>query len=62
MLKRSEIYGNQQGKGVYFTDCLDTCWFYGGPGDNKENMNKIPAIGDIFIFFMIIKYFPYNKI
>jgi len=43
MFRRSVKRGYQHGKGVYFTDSLDTCWFYGGPEYNKENMNKIPA-------------------
>ena len=57
MLRRSKISGYQHGKGVYFTDCLDTCWFYGRPGDNRENMNKIPAIGDIFTAIASLVYY-----
>ena len=38
----------QHGKGVYFTDTLDYCWFYGGAESNRSNKNKIPDIGDTF--------------
>ena len=31
----------QHGKGVYFTDMLDYCWFYGGEKSNRSNGNKI---------------------
>ena len=42
----------QHGKGVYFTDSLDNCWFYGGSENNRQNMNKIPPIGDTFTAIM----------
>ena len=48
----------QHGKGVYFTDMLDYCWFYGGT-DNRCNGNKIPKIGDTFTFIANAIY--YNK-
>ncbi len=32
----------QHGKGVYFTDTLDYCWYYGGEKGNRINGNKIP--------------------
>ena len=48
MFRRSETAHYQHGKGVYFTDSLDYCWFYGGNVDNRANKNKIPNIGDIF--------------
>ena len=38
----------QHGKGVYFTDMLDYCWFYGGQKNNRSNGNKIPKLNDIF--------------
>ena len=38
----------QHGKGVYFTDMLDYCWFYGGQKDNRSNGNKIPKLDEIF--------------
>ena len=39
----------QHGKGVYFTDMLDYCWFYGGK-TNRSNGNKIPKIDETFTF------------
>ena len=48
----------QHGKGVYFTDMLDYCWFYGG-ADNRCNGNKIPKIDDTFTFIASAIY--YNK-
>ena len=38
----------QHGKGVYFTDMLDYCWFYGGQKDNRSNGNKIPKLNEVF--------------
>ena len=38
----------QHGKGVYFTDMLDYCWFYGGQKDNRNNGNKIPKLNEVF--------------
>ena len=38
----------QHGKGVYFTDNLDYCWFYGGQAGNRSNKNRIPKINDTF--------------
>ena len=49
----------QHGKGVYFTDSLDTCWFYGGPKGKRANVNKIPNIGDTFTAITSMVY--YNK-
>ena len=57
IFKRSETSGYQHGKGVYFTDSLDTCWFYGGMGNNRSNMNKIPKIGDTFTGIASIIYY-----
>ena len=48
----------QHGKGVYFTDMLDYCWFYGGT-NNRCNGNKIPKINDTFTFIASAIY--YNK-
>ena len=39
----------QHGQGIYFTDVLDNCWFYGGT-DNRCNGNVIPKIDDTFTF------------
>ena len=30
LFKKSETQSYQHGKGIYFTDLLDYCWFYGG--------------------------------
>ena len=46
--KKSIYKCYQHGKGVYFTDTLDYCWFYGGEESNRSNKNKIPKIGDTF--------------
>ena len=46
----------QHGKGVYFTDMLDYCWFYGG-ADNRCNGNKIPKIDDTFTFIASAIYY-----
>ena len=39
----------QHGQGIYFTDVLDNCWFYGGT-DNRCNGNVIPKVDDTFTF------------
>ena len=49
----------QHGKGVYFTDTLDYCWFYGGEESNRCNGNKIPKIGKTFT--LIANSIYYNK-
>ena len=59
LFKKSETSGYQHGKGVYFTDSLDTCWFYGGPKGSKINIDKIPGIGDTFTSIANMVY--YNK-
>ena len=51
---RIHIYG----EGVYFTDSLDYCWYYGGP-DNRQNINIIPKIGEIFS--LIASFIYYNN-
>ena len=48
----------QHGKGVYFTDMLDYCWFYGGK-DNRSNGNKIPKKDATFTLIACSIY--YNK-
>ena len=70
MFKRSEESGYQHGKGVYFTDSLDYCYFYGGSNDKKHNMNNIPAnrynmnrippVGDIFTAICSLVYYSKN--
>ena len=59
LFKNSETSDYQHGKGVYFTDSLDTCWFYGGPKGSKINIDKIPGIGDTFTSIANMVY--YNK-
>ena len=49
----------QHGKGVYFTDLLDYCWFYGGEVSNRANKNKIPKINETFTLIACSIY--YNK-
>ena len=49
----------QHGKGVYFTDTLDYCWFYGGEKSNRCNGNEIPKIGKTFT--LIANSIYYNK-
>ena len=46
------------GKGVYFTDFLDYCWFYGGI-HNRININEIPKVDDNFTLIVNSTY--YNK-
>ena len=57
LFKRSQESGFQHGKGVYFTDSLDYCWFYGGNVNNRANRNKIPNIGDTFTSIISLVYF-----
>ena len=59
MFKKSIERCCQHGKGVYFTDNLDYCWFYGGLKNNRDNTNKIPRIGDFFTAITSCVY--YNK-
>ena len=47
----------QHGKGVYFTDTLDYCWFYGGEKSNRSNGNKIPAINETFTLIACSIYY-----
>ena len=48
VFKKSTERCYQHGKGVYFTDTIDYCWFYGSSKGNRENCNKIPKIKDNF--------------
>ena len=57
---RSEKKGIQFGEGVYFTDSLDYCSFYGGPKNNRSNMNKIPSVGDYFTAICSVVYYDKN--
>ena len=45
------------GEGVYFTDSLDYCWYYGGNENNRENINKIPKIDETFSFIASSIYY-----
>ena len=54
----------QHGKGVYFTDMLDYCWFYGGK-TNRINGNKIPKIDETFTLISCSVYYDekgYRKV
>ena len=52
---------NQHGRGIYFTDQLDYCWFYGGK-TNRENVDNIPRINNKDEdFTMIASSIYYNK-
>ena len=57
LFRKSETSGYQHGKGVYFTDCLDYCWFYGGAVNNRYNINKIPRIGESFTAIASFVYY-----
>ena len=49
----------QHGQGIYFTDVLDNCWFYGGI-DNRSNGNVIPKIDDTFTFIACSTFYDRN--
>ena len=49
----------QHGEGVYFTDTLDYCWFYGGK-DKRNNGNIIPKINDTFTMIACATYYDNN--
>ena len=57
--KKSVDRHYQHGKGVYFTDFLDYCWFYGGEESNRANQNIIPKLNEAFT--LIACYVYYNK-
>ena len=50
----------QHGKGVYFTDMLDYCWFYGGEKSNRSNGNKIPKNNETFTLIACSIYYDKN--
>ena len=56
MFRKSTKEHYQFGKGVYFTDLLDYCWFYGGI-TNRANQNKIPKINETFTLIACSTYF-----
>ena len=51
----------QHGKGVYFSDKLDYCWYYGNEKDNRFNINKIPEKGVNDTFYLIANSIYYNE-
>ena len=53
--------GYQHGKGVYFSDKLDYCWYYGNEKDNRFNINKIPEKGVNDTFYLIANSIYYNE-
>jgi hypothetical protein len=59
LFRRSEYKCYQHGKGVYFTDVLDYCWYYGGAESNRANKNIIPKVDDTFT--LIASSIYYNK-
>ena len=56
MFKRSETHSYQHGKGVYFTDSLDYCWYYGG----EKHFQIIPKVGDNFTLIACSIYYDKN--
>ena len=59
--RKSQDKCYQHGKGVYFTDFLDYCWFYGGAEDNRANKNKIPKVGDTFTLIASSIYYDEKR-
>ena len=47
----------QHGRGVYFSDMLDYCWFYGDKTNNRANKNKIPKKDDTFTLIACSTYY-----
>ena len=56
---KKSINRTKYGQGVYFTDLLDYCWYYGGI-NNRKNVNKIPNIGDTFTLIASFVYYDRN--
>ena len=59
--RKSQDKCYQHGKGVYFTDFLDYCWFYGGAESNRANKNKIPKVGDTFTLIASSIYYDETR-
>ena len=57
---KSEKAHYQHGKGVYFSDKIDYCWFYGNKDDNRINMNKIPQKDETFTMIACSVYYDKN--
>ena len=49
------------GEGVYFTESLDYCWYYGNTGGNRENLNIIPKIDETFTLIASSIYFDKTR-
>ena len=60
--KKSVDRHYQHGKGVYLTDFLDYCWFYGGVESNRSNKNRIPLINDTFTLIACSTYYDKSKL
>ena len=54
---KSEKKCYQHGKGVYFSDKIDYCWFYGNKEDNRINKNKIPKKDETFTMIACSVYY-----
>ena len=59
MFLRSDISYYQHGKGVYFTDSLDYCWFFGNE-KNKGDIYLIPKVGDNFTLIACSIFYDKN--
>ena len=57
VFKKSIKAHYQHGKGVYFSDMLDYCWFYGGKKDTRDNGNKIPKKDEEFTLIACSTYY-----
>ena len=60
LFRRSEERCYQHGKGIYFTDSMDYCWFYGGSINNRANTNRIPKVGETFTAISSLVYYDKN--
>ena len=58
--KRSVMGYSQHGNGVYLTDDLDYCWYYGSEKNNRLNFNKIPKVGENFTMIACSTYYDKN--
>ena len=54
---KSEKAHYQHGKGVYFSDKIDYCWFYGSKNNNRINKNKIPKKDETFTMIACSVYY-----
>ena len=62
ILISKETSGNSHGNGVYLTDSLDYCFFYGSSTNHNYNINRIPLVGDIFTSICSLVYFDKKEI